>query len=191
MKGKKIVAVLALGALISCSESSDPSPAVEDKSTNEVLESSIQGTWQHVIDEKSSAFNQITLSFDGDQLHWKDSTVNNGGKYAIVRSGSCDVLYLKKDDKVVEKYLMGGQSITPGLTDVIVSDWRGTESSNRNYRNVNSTDGWELINSWKSSGAQPPIPEGVYAEFKKNKTVVNLEIDGKDEDFKTDFSRPQ
>lgn len=188
MKGYAIVVALVTGLLMSCSESSEPTPAVEEVK-NTQFAATIQGGWVQIVDEKKESYNQINLIFDGDVLHWKDSTVNNGGKYAVIRTGSTDVLYLKNEPAMVNKYLMGRPPLTPGAQNILVSEWRGNSSVNRNYRNVNQTDGWELINEWETSNAQPPIPDAVYALFEQANAAVTLEYDGQSEDYLGTFSR--
>ncbi len=192
MKGFAIVTgfIVVAGSLVSCSESEEATPREVMDVTNTTLATNMQGGWIHIENEQRNSYQGIDLRFEGNRLIWKDSTVNTEGKYAVIRSGSCDVKYLKNDPEVVKKYLMGRPPLTNGVKDVLVSDWRGSKSINRNYRNTNPVKGWELINEWESASGQPPIPDAVYV-LTLDANEVMLEIDGDKEDFQELYSRSQ
>jgi hypothetical protein len=187
MKGYVIVTGILMCGMVSCAEDENVSSGANDR-INTSLGSSMQGGWI-LTENENSDFHKVDLRFEDNTLFWKDSLVNNQGKYAISRMGSCEVKYLKNDAVVMKNYLMGRPSLTPGVQDVLVALWRGSRSFNRNYRNVNKQMGWELINEWESGNAQPPIPDAVYVFFPDERSV-QLEYDGQDKDFLEIYTRP-
>lgn len=190
MKRFVVMAFSLAGIMVSCNDATEEPVPQTDTATNAVLAQALDGGWIQVLDDDSDSFHQIDFRFEDNKLIWKDSTVTTQGKYAVIRTGSSEVMYLKNDPEVVRKYMMGRPPLTSGAEDILVSDWRGSKSINRNYRNVNKTKGWELINEWESGSAQPPMPDAVYALI-LSKSEIQLEYDGEKEDFIAVFSRPE